>query len=326
LHDAPGVEALRPTWYEIDLDAIAANFRALRAAAGDGVAIYACLKRNAYGCGAVPVARRLAREGAEGLALGNNYDAVAIRAAGVDIPILLYPTCLPEQAEVLRRYELTAGVSSAEEVAAWEAACRGPLKAFVKIDAGAFRAGALPRHARATFAAFQGLRHLEVGGAYGHFLLPTEDVAHAQWQLAKFERAVAAADELGIQLPVRMVAATAAVLNFPEMDLNAVDPGRMLYGVRALPNPKRDFLLRPALQAFEHLRVDLTDVPEAKLGDEVTIVGRQGEAEITMADVAEQWDLGPAEFYALLKDHVPRAYFEAGRMVCFERGSGDARY
>jgi alanine racemase len=110
------------------------------------------------------------------------------------------------------------------------------------------------------------------------------------------------------------------------MDLNAVDPGRMLYGVRALPNPKRDFLLRPALQAFEHLRVDLTDVPEAKLGDEVTIVGRQGEAEITMADVAEQWDLGPAEFYALLKDHVPRAYFEAGRMVCFERGSGDARY
>ena len=141
----PGLEALRPTWYEIDLDAIAENFRSLRAAVGPDVAIYACLKRNAYGCGAVAVARRLARDGAEGLALGNVYDAIAIRAAGVHLPILLYPTCLPEQAETLRRHDLIASVSSAEEAVAWDVACRGRLKVFVKIDAGAFRAGALPR-------------------------------------------------------------------------------------------------------------------------------------------------------------------------------------
>ena len=122
----PGLEALRPTWYEIDLDAIAENFRSLRAAVGPDVAIYACLKRNAYGCGAVAVARRLAREGAEGLALGNIYDAIAIRAAGVDLPILLYPTCLPEQAETLRRHDLMASVSSAEEAVAWDVASPRP--------------------------------------------------------------------------------------------------------------------------------------------------------------------------------------------------------
>ncbi len=386
----PGLEALRPTWYEIDLDAIAENFRSLRAAVGSEVAIYACLKRNAYGCGAVRVARRLAREGAEGLALGNIYDAIAIRAAGLDLPILLYPTCLPEQAEALRRYDLMASVSSAEEAVAWNAASRDRLKVFVKIDAGAFRAGALPRDARATFAAFKGLRRLELAGAYSHFLLPQADEAHAYWQLANFQSAVAAADELGIKLPVRMVAGTAVVLNYPEMDLNGVDPGRMLYGVRALPNPERDFSLRPALRGFrsrlimvkdvepadaeggrapfelarpmrigllplgwgdgfprvkpdgasvlvrgrrvpllppvhlEHLRVDLTEVPQARLGDEVTLVGRQNEAELLMEEVARQWGLGPAEFYALLRDHVPRAYFEDGRMVGIEHGCGDA--
>lgn len=386
----PGREALRPTWYEIDLDAIAENFRSLRAAVGPDVAIYACLKRNAYGCGAVAVARRLARDGAEGLALGNVYDAIAIRAAGVHLPILLYPTCLPEQAETLRRHDLIASVSSAEEAVAWDVACRGRLKAFVKIDAGAFRAGALPRAARATFAAFKSVRRLELVGAYSHFLLPQEDDAHAQWQLANFQKAVATADELGVELPVRMVAGTAVVLSYPEMDLNGVDPGRMLYGVRALPNPKRGFSLRPALRAFrsrlimvkdvepadaeggqapfeltspmrigllplgwgdgfprvkpdgasalvrgrrvpllppvhlEHLRVDLTEVPEARLGDEITLVGRQGEAEIAMEEVARQWGLGPAEFYALLRDHVPRAYFEDGRMIGIEHGCGHA--
>jgi alanine racemase len=283
-----------------------------------------------------------------------------------------------------------ASVSSAEEVAAWDAASRGHLKVFVKIDAGAFRAGALPRDAHATFAAFKSVRRLDLAGVYSHFLLPQEDDARAQWQLANFQKAVAAAHELGVELPVCMVAGTAVVLNYPEMDLNGVDPGRMLYGVRALPNPKRNFALRPALRAFrsrlivvkdvepadaeggrapfdltrpmrigllplgwgdgfprvrpdgaavlvrgkrvpllppvhlEHIRVDLTKAPEARLGDEVTLVGRQGEAEIPMEEVARQWGLGPAEFYALLRDHVPRAFFEDGRMVGIEHGCGDA--
>ena len=286
---------------------------------------------------------------------------------------------------------LMASLSSAEEAVAWQEASRGRLKVFVKIDAGAFRAGALPRDARAIFAAVKGLRHLDLAGAYSHFLLPQEDDAHAQWQLVNFQSAVAAAEELGIKLPVRMVAGTAVVLSYPEMDLNGVDPGRMLYGVRAFPNPKRDFPLRPALRAFrsrlimvkdvdpddaeggrapfelvrpmrigllplgwgdgfprvkpdgacvlvrgrrvpllppvhlEHLRVDLTELPEARLGDEVTLIGRQGEAAILMEEVARQWGLGPTEFYALLRDHVPRAYFEGGRMVgAAEHGCGDA--
>ena len=379
---------LRPTWYEINLDAVANNYRALRSAVGPKVAIYACLKGNAYGCGAVPVARTLQREGAEGLALGNIYDAVAIREGGVTLPILLYPTCLPAQAELLRHYDLMPSISNSDDAASWNAAASGHLKAFVKLDAGAFRAGALPRDAAATFAAVHNARNLELAGAYAHFLMPKADDRHAAWQFANFQRSLAAAQEIGVEVPIRMVAATAVVLNYPEMDLNAVDPGRMMYGVKALANSKRDLPLQQALRALrsrlimiksvspadaeggsapfelerpmvigllplgwgdgyprevpkaatalvrgcripilppvhlEHLRVDLTDVPNAAVGDEVTIIGRQGDAEITTAEVAAQWGVNLVDLYANLKFHLPRAFFEGGQCTGISRGEG----
>lgn len=385
----PLKDALRPTWYEIDLDAIAGNFRALRKAVGKKVEIYCCLKRNAYGCGVVPVARTLAKEGTEGLALGNIYDALAIRQAGIKLPILLYPTCLPDQAEVLQANDLMPTVSGAEDAMAWDRAASGKLKVFVKIDAGAFRAGVQPRDAAAAFSVVRSSRNLELAGAYAHFLMPKPDDAHAAWQFGRFQQGIRAAEALGIDVPLRMVAATAVVLNYPEMDLNAVDPGRMLYGVKALPNPKRDLALKPALRAFrsrvilvkritpadaeggaapfeltrpmtigllalgwgdgfprqvppgasalvrgrripilppahlEHLRIDLTEVPDAEAGDEVTIFGRQGDAEITIGEVAKQWGLAPVDLHGLLKDHLPRAFFQGGRCVGVWRGAGE---
>jgi alanine racemase len=89
-----GPASLRPTWYEIDLGAVAHNTRELRRLVGKNVAIYGCLKRNAYGCGAAAVGRTVMAAGGDGLAVGNIDDAVAVRRAGVMGPILLYPTCL----------------------------------------------------------------------------------------------------------------------------------------------------------------------------------------------------------------------------------------
>ena len=134
---------LRPTWFEIDLDAIAHNLRQLRRMVGSGVAIYACLKRNAYGCGAVPVAQVIQREGAEAIAVGNINDALAIREAQVALPILLYPNCLASDAgPAVMRHRLMPTISSLDDVAAWEqAADGGTLDAFAKIDVGLFRGG-----------------------------------------------------------------------------------------------------------------------------------------------------------------------------------------
>lgn len=75
---------LRGSWYEIDLGAIRHNYRELRSVLPKNVSIYACLKRNAYGCGAGPVARTLAAEGVDGFAVASLLDAMAIRRMGVD--------------------------------------------------------------------------------------------------------------------------------------------------------------------------------------------------------------------------------------------------
>ena len=246
---------LRPTWFEIDLDAISHNLRQLRRMVGSGVAIYACLKRNAYGCGAVPVAQVMQREGADAIAVGNLNDALAIREAQVSLPILLYPNCLASEAgPAVMRYRLMPTVSSVDDVAAWEqAAAGGRLDVFAKIDVGLFRGGAMPREALALLRRIADSNVLGLAGAYAHLhgYDPATGDDYAAWQFRNFQTVMREAASHNIDVPVRMVASTSVVLQHPEMDLNGVDPGRILYGLKPSPEPGRDLPLRPAVRAWK---------------------------------------------------------------------------
>ena len=219
---------LRPTWFEIDLDAIAHNLRQLRRMVGSGVAIYACLKRNAYGCGAVPVAQVMQREGADAIAVGNINDALAIRQAQITLPVLLYPNCLASQAgPAVIRHRLMPTISSLDDVAAWEqAADGGTLDAFAKIDVGLFRGGAMPREALALLRRIADSNVLGLAGAYAHLhgYDPATGDDYADWQFRNFQTVMREAASSGIDVPVRMVASTSVVLQHPEMDLNGVEP------------------------------------------------------------------------------------------------------
>lgn len=95
------IEPVRPSWCEIDLSAIAHNLAQLRSIVGKDVAIFVCLKDDAMGCGTSAIAVRAEQAGADGLALGRVDDAVACRRAGATLPMLLYPSCLPEWADLL---------------------------------------------------------------------------------------------------------------------------------------------------------------------------------------------------------------------------------
>ena len=251
----PPAARLRPTWFEIDLDAIAHNLRQLRRMVGPGVAIHACLKRNAYGCGAVAVAGVMEREGADALAVGNIDDALAIREAGVSLPILLYPNCLASDAgPVVMRHRLMPTISDVDDVAAWErAADGGALDVFAKIDVGLFRGGAMAREAPALLHRIADSNVLRLAGAYAHFhgYDPATGDDYAQWQFRKFQAVMGEAASRGIDVPVRMVANTSVVLQHPEMDLNGVDPGSILFGLKPSPVPSRDLSMRPAVRAFK---------------------------------------------------------------------------
>ncbi|MGE0723032.1 MAG: alanine racemase [Alphaproteobacteria bacterium] len=367
---------LRPTWYEIDLGAIRHNVRELRRLVGPRVAIYACLKRDAYGCGAAAVAPACVEGGADGLAVGNIDDAVAVRRAGTTLPLLLYPTCLPDCAGAAEALDLMPTVSTVEEAEGWSAAFSAPRKAFLKVDVGLLRAGATLGEFPALLDALPRLSNLRVAGLYSHFFsygaAPTP--AHYRGQFERMTAALRAAATAGIDIPIAMVSSTSAVLDFPEMDLTGVDPGRLIYGLSGSAAPARDGTFRPALTAFktrllirktigpddadpsappfparpgmtigilplgwgdglprplppaatalirgrraplvgpvhlEHTRIDLSDVLDARPGDEVVLVGRQGDATLTLPEVVAAWGIDETTFHGQMRGHIPRIY------------------
>ncbi|RWD54145.1 MAG: alanine racemase [Mesorhizobium sp.] len=371
---ASGGRALpRDSWYEIDLGAIRHNYRQLRAHLPDKVKIFACLKRNGYGCGAGPVARALAAEGAHGFAVATLPDAIAIREMGIGLPVLLYPGPLLAAATTIESLGLTVTVSSLDELECWRAAM-SITRIFVKVDVGFFRAGATPAEIGKLLATAHACNNVEVQGLYAHLSeLPTSRPCAALDQFARLQRIIQEVEASCTRPPIIMMSSTEGVLRYPAMDFDAVDPGALFVGIPETDQPVRPVTLRPALKAIstslvslkqidaslgptpdlpgyrrgmtigvlgmgwgdgfprhvparaeamvrgqrarllppahlEHLRIDLTDVPEARFGDQVLLLGQQGKQTITHEEVAAQWGTDLVGLYAQLRDHVPRVY------------------
>src|SRR5436853_1363414 len=100
--------ARRPTWAEIDLDALAANFRVISERVGREVKVMAAVKANAYGHGAVECARRLESEGADWFGVALPEEGIELRKAGITRPILCLGGFWPGQETALLEHELTA--------------------------------------------------------------------------------------------------------------------------------------------------------------------------------------------------------------------------
>jgi alanine racemase len=370
--------SLRPTWCELDLSAVSHNVALLREMVGPAVQVFVCLKGDANGCGDVAVAGQLQKDGVAGIAFGNIDRAIACRQAGIGLPILLYPTCLPEHAPVLQRLDLMPTLSTEQDVALWSAhAASAPLNVFLKLDGGGFRAGALPADAVRVATAIVRSGNLRLAGAYAHPMTSygPVDVAYTDGQIAACRAALAAIQAAGIAVPVRMISSSAIILSNPEADENAVDPGRLMLGIGEFPAradrqrswrpvlrglrsrlvmvkslaepgdvPRAPFLkLRPGMRIglipygwsdgypqtmpptatallhgkpvrllgpthSELMRVDLTDVPDAAVGDEVTLLGRSGDAELTLEDVAAQWGTSVSHLYPAICRLLPRVY------------------
>ncbi|MGH9889621.1 MAG: alanine racemase, partial [bacterium] len=131
------LQTLRPARARIDLDRLAANYHAL--AAFVPAPVMPVVKADAYGHGAVHVARRLQREGAPMLAVAYAEEGVALRNAGIAVPIVVLTGIAPGQAPLLAEQGLTAVVSSAQTLAATLQAAQhatGPLPVHVKVDTG----------------------------------------------------------------------------------------------------------------------------------------------------------------------------------------------
>lgn len=257
----------RALWAEVDLDAIAANYHAVRGLVCPDVAIWAALKGNAYGMGIAPVGDRLHREGVRAFAVGDIADACVLRAAGLRQPVLLFPNCLPDTAGLIVAHGFTLTLCSLAEALAWQAALTAPIDVMIKVDVGDGRASVLPREAGPLAACVAAAGCFRLTGLMAHLHLPDPSAMRgsAMQQLDNFCLSEQAVEAQGLNPPTRMISGTAGLLARPELDLNAIDPGRVLYGI-GFPGTNRRPALRPALHALRERLLLVKQVDAAGLG------------------------------------------------------------
>ncbi|MGH8030261.1 MAG: alanine racemase [Arenimonas sp.] len=239
----------RPTKIRVDLDALTHNLRALRAHAG--VPVMGIVKANAYGHGLVPVALHLQAQGIEQLGVAFLEEGVALRRAGVTVPILVMGGIFGPQASALIANGLEITVSSIDKLRQVEAAAEAAGKRAVvhlKIDTGMERIGVHSYHAGPFIEAAVASRWCTVKGAYSHLACADDpDSAMTARQLERFLEACAHFERIGAPMPIRHLANSGGVLHFPDSHLDMVRPGIALYGVLPDPAARATVELRPVL-------------------------------------------------------------------------------
>ncbi len=241
---------LRPTRAIVDLDAISGNVRAIEARVQ--VPVMAVIKADAYGHGLVPVAQHLQARGVGQFAVAFVEEGIALRQAGITVPILVLGGIPVAQVPQLLDDGLDITVPSMAMLQAVDAAAaaRG-VRAVIhlKVDTGMGRLGVPSAHSGAFIEAALAARHCEIKAIYSH-LACADDPASPMTlrQLARFHDACAHFDRLGAPMPLRHLANSGGVLHFPDTWLDMVRPGIMLYGVLPDPGARRTVPIRPGLR------------------------------------------------------------------------------
>ena len=233
------------TWAEINLPNVRHNYEAIRATLPEGCRFLGVVKADAYGHGALPVAKLLQDCGADYLAVSCLDEALELRRGGITMPILILGHTPHEYTETLIDNDLTQTVSAlakAQEYSAAATALGKTLRIHVKLDTGMSRLGFLCSGSEEAFergvenvARSISLPGLETEGVYTHFAVSDEpgeeNEAYTLAQFKLFMEVIAAVEErTGFLFPIRHCANSGAVLHYPKMDLDMVRPGLLLYG------------------------------------------------------------------------------------------------
>lgn len=253
----------------IDLDAIAANVRTLDA--GTSAQVMAVVKADGYGHGAVPVARAALAAGATGLCVALVGEGVALRRAGIEVPILVLSQQPDDALGDLVAHRLSATVYSPEQLAAIAAWCRQESLTcgiHLKVDTGMQRVGARPDELVTLARLAADTPGVRVDAVFTHLACADEPSQPATAeQLARFDAVLAELDDAGLAPPHTHAANSAGALAHPAAHRSFVRAGIAVYGIA--PGPDVAHLatdLRPALS----LRARVSHVKHVAAGTHVS--------------------------------------------------------
>lgn len=366
----------------IDLDAIEANIHAVRRKTG--AEVMAVVKADAYGHGAVPVARLL-EDSCSFFGVSSAAEAMELRQAGLEKPILILGhTPVAAFPQVVGMDVRPAIFRWEDALALSEQACRqGRIARFhFAVDTGMSRIGFQPDEASAELCCrIARLPGLEVEGMFSHFATADcADLTKARRQAERFDRFDAMLRRRGLRIPIRHMNNSAGLMNF-DTQYEMVRSGIVTYGLYPSGEVDPGLLeLKPALSWHSHvshvktlpagreisyggtyvtqgdtvvatipvgyadgywrslsgrfyvlihgsrapilgrvcmdqMMVDVTRIPEVQPGDPVTLVGRDGQEQITVEQIAEQAGSFNYEFICGISRRVPRVYYRGGKLI-----------
>ncbi len=225
----------RTAWIEVDLDAIKANLSVIRALVGTDAAVHPVVKADAYGHGALEVARALVAAGADGFCVATIDEALALRKGGIRRPILvLYPVPASWIREAARRrVAITAGdpvllAATLDELQADQAS--QPLRIQLEVETGLGRGGFIGPALLAAAQAVGDRSTALFDGLWTHLQAP-EDRAISDRQIEAFNEAAASLRAAGIPLPRRHIRASGSLLSDGLASYDGVRPGLSIYGL-----------------------------------------------------------------------------------------------
>jgi alanine racemase len=223
----------RLAWLELDLDALRANLAVIRALAGPGVAVHPVVKADAYGHGAMPIARALVAAGIDGLCVATADEALELRSGGIAVPLrVLYPVPEP-MAAMLAGAHVTVASGDVAHVHRMAAALAGvgrpPLGVELEVDTGLGRGGVTPDAVVAVAGLIGTSPDLVLAGLWTH-LQAVEDPALTALQVRRFEAVAATLRAAGHVIPALHLAASAGILTGVAPG-RGVRPGLALYGI-----------------------------------------------------------------------------------------------
>jgi alanine racemase len=244
-------DELRPTYLEIDLARLAANYQVIAAQVAPA-RVMPILKANAYGHGLVEVARLLERTGAPYLGVAYLEEGVRLRQHGVRVPVLVLGGIVGSQIPRFLEHQLTLTASSVDKLRAIDE-CAGatgrPATVHLKIDTGMERIGVHWYSAEKLLEESLRCRHLRVEGIFTHLAnADSLELQHARLQLERFAEVLRFYERRSLPPPLRHAANSGAILQLPESHLDLVRPGILFYGAGPSPEVPARFPVGQALR------------------------------------------------------------------------------
>ncbi|MCX7994318.1 MAG: alanine racemase [candidate division WOR-3 bacterium] len=370
------------TWAEIELDHLRNNYEIIKKKVRNKK-IMAAIKADAYGHGAVEVAKTLQKLGVEMFGVASAEEGIELRLAGIKSKIVILSPLLDEQIEICLEYNLIPTIS---ELSFFEALNnrlnkhKRPMLVHIEVDTGMTRTGFPYDKTIDAIMKIAGSPYIKIEGIFSHFPLAESDGVFSQQQIKKLTALLNQLKHLKIRPKFFHLANSSGIFRYPQSHFNLVRPGIALYGLRSSPEIEYGSGFQPVLSlksrivnirtvpkntpiSYGHtyrtrrksriatvsvgygdgyprllsnnaevlchgrrikvvgaicmdlMMIDVTDVPEANLGDIVTLIGKDGKEEIRAEELAQKCNTIVYEITSGIGPRVARVFKDKGKIL-----------